>query len=113
MKLRLNCRDCRNHTTETILMLAAFLDAQDAAKMTLQSRRTIVSHLDACLRNNTNFLNHRDKFGAQFLICAVTSFAPFYQSQGRYEEAEQLYERALEGREKQLGWDGSRAGDCL
>ena len=35
------------------------------------------------------------------------------QAQGRYEEAEQLYERALEGREKQLGWDGSRAGDCL
>jgi tetratricopeptide (TPR) repeat protein len=37
------------------------------------------------------------------ILTTVEGLALDYQSQGRYEEAERLYRRALEGREEKLG----------
>ena len=105
MKLRLSPRDRKTSATEAISILAAFIDAKDAVKLALQSKQTIVSHLDASVQNDVSFLTHEDGLGTQYLIHATLSFASFYQSQGRYTEAERLYRRALAGNEKQLGPD--------
>ena len=105
MKLRVSPRDRRTYATEAISMLAAFIDAKDNVKLALQSKQTILSHLDVSVQNDVSFLNHGDGLGTQRLILATLSFASFYHSQGRYTEAEQLYGRALAGSEKQLGPD--------
>jgi len=41
--------------------------------------------------------------GAPDTLGTVENLASVYAHQGRYKEAEQLYERALKGREEQLG----------
>ena len=105
VKLRLSPQDRKTYATEAISALAAFIDTKDAVKLALQSKQTIISHLDASVQNDVSFLTHEDGLGTQYLIHATLSFASFYLSQGRYTEAEQLFGRALAGSEKQLGPD--------
>ncbi|KAI9859482.1 MAG: hypothetical protein M1813_006624 [Trichoglossum hirsutum] len=105
LKLRINLQDRRTYVAEAISMLAAFINVQDAAKLTLQSKQLIVSHLDVSVQNDEKFLSNCDGLGTQYLMRATISFASFYRLQGRYKGAEQLYGRALEGREKQLDPD--------
>ncbi|KAH0551461.1 hypothetical protein GP486_007324, partial [Trichoglossum hirsutum] len=104
LKLRINLQDRRTYAAEAISILAAFIGDQDVAKLALQSKQLIVSHLDVSVQNDAKFLGGGG-LGAQYLMSATASFASFYRLQGRYKEAEQLYGRALDGNEKQLGPD--------
>jgi tetratricopeptide (TPR) repeat protein len=104
VKLRLDPQDRRAYATESMLLLFHYLDSQKIYT-TLQTRRTVLSHLDAALENDRSYLCGGIRLGESSLKGAALRFAGVLSQHGRYREAERLYERVLEGNEKQPGVD--------
>ncbi|OBT50677.1 hypothetical protein VE04_08704 [Pseudogymnoascus sp. 24MN13] len=101
MKLRLNSQDRQRYAMEAISMLDVFIRNRGSIKLTVELKRTIVSHLDASIQNDPSSLE--DGLGTQYLMDTASSFASFYKEQGRYAEAEQLYGQSLQEKENHLG----------
>ena len=105
MKLRLSIQDCQDYAAEAMLILSNYMKTQNSDIMTLQAKQIILSHLDTALENDHIYLVRGIRLGESCLEDPAFVFAGFYQDQGRYEEAEQLYGRALNGYEERLGRD--------
>src|SRR5438874_161662 len=103
MKLRLSSQDRQNYAIEAMLILSQYIDTQASDRMTLQAKQTALYHLDTAVENNHAYLARGIQLGESFLEATAITFATFFMGQGRYKEAERLYERALKGREEQLG----------
>jgi tetratricopeptide (TPR) repeat protein len=102
VKLRISSDARRAFTVEAILILSAFLEMQDINVMAFGTRQTTLSHLEAVLENDKVYLNQEDHLKKRDLLDASSEFAAFCKSQGRYEAAERMAQRALEGYEKAL-----------
>jgi len=103
VKSRISSDARRAFTVEAILVLSAFLEMQDIHIMTFDAKQTTLSHLETALQNDKVYLNQEDRLEKRNLLDAASEFASFFNSQGRYEAAEEMIRRALEGREKALG----------
>src|SRR5436305_1381917 len=101
MKLRLDPRARQDYTIEAIAILSRYIDK--SGRLALRTKQTILSHLDSVLENDGIYLVQGPKLGELSLKAPTLTFASFCIDQGRYKEAERLYERALKGREEQLG----------
>jgi len=102
-KLRLSPEARQKYATEAMLILSEYINAQDAHRRTLQEKQTILSHLNTALENDKACLVQGTRLGELFLRNPAISFAEFFQDQGRYAEAETLYNQVLTECEKQLG----------
>ena len=105
MKLRLGNQDCQDYAAEATLILSNYMDAQNSDRLTLQAKKTILSHLDTALENDRTCLVRGIRLGESSLEFPALVFARFYRDQGWYKEAEQLYGRTLKSMEERLGRD--------
>ena len=103
MKLRLSSQDRQIYAIEAMLILSEYIDTQDSDRMTLQAKQTALYHLDTAVENNHAYLVQGVQLGESILEVPAITFATFFMGQGRYKEAEQLFEQALKGWEEQLG----------
>jgi tetratricopeptide (TPR) repeat protein len=105
MKLRLGIQECQDYAAEAMLILSNYMNSQKSDRLTLLAKQTILSHLDAALENDHTYLIQGIRLGKSSLEVPALVFARFYLYQGRYEEAEQLFGRALKSTEERLGRD--------
>jgi tetratricopeptide (TPR) repeat protein len=103
MKLRLSSQERQSYTIEAMLILSKYIRSQDSNRITLQAKQTTLSHLDTAVENDHAYLVQGIQLGESVLVVPAITFAGFYKYNGRYKEAERLYERVLKGREEQLG----------
>jgi tetratricopeptide (TPR) repeat protein len=103
IKLRLSPQDCQNYVTEAMLILFEYLNTRNSDRLTLHAKQAVLSHLDAALDNYHLYFVRGVRLGESVSENLFLTFAKFYRDQGRYKEAEGLYEQALEGKEEQLG----------
>ncbi len=92
-------------TKEVIIVVTSFFGSRFFSEASVQTKQETLAHLDECLTNDGNFLNHEDGLGSGPLKRSAASFGKFYHEQGRYRSAEDLYKRVLKDNEKQLGHD--------
>jgi tetratricopeptide (TPR) repeat protein len=71
--------------------------------MTFDARRTTLSHLEAVTKNDHEYFTPQSLVQDTAILDAISRFASFLYSLGRYEAAEKLYRRAFEGRIGLLG----------
>jgi tetratricopeptide (TPR) repeat protein len=103
VKLRMEPRDYSNYAIEAIMMLSAYLNTCDITDMTLGMKRTLTSHLSESSKNDNEYLNEANGLGSPGLKFAALNFAKFYQSQGQYKAAEELYGRIVACWETEYG----------
>ncbi|KAI9775232.1 MAG: hypothetical protein M1839_001350 [Geoglossum umbratile] len=82
-----------NYAKEGTSVLMNFIASQRIDNLPLRKRREILSHMDAIVQNQKDLLLSEDEVYS--LENSAECFASFYESQGRYKEAEELYQLAL------------------
>src|SRR5204863_209444 len=88
---------------ELIYALTAYLKSVNVDELPLETNQETSLHLDCCIFHDRELFEGLDNAGLESFPETESLFANVYYSQGRYGEAEQLYSRALAGREKKLG----------
>ncbi|KAI9858972.1 MAG: hypothetical protein M1824_003973 [Vezdaea acicularis] len=87
---------------ESIVALSEYLEDVGDAVLSLEVNQETILHIDACVQNERELLE-RQLLGFEHCPGSGLLFAFFYTGQGRYGEAEELYNRALKGQEEKLG----------
>ena len=87
---------------ELIHALAAYLENIDVKELSLETNQETAQHIDACILSGEDIFEGTCSTSLDSLPKSESLFASFYRDQGRYNEAEKLYERALAGREEKL-----------
>ena len=95
--------EARSRITELTNMLVTFLESHNFNDLLLEANQETTRHVDAWVEANENILQDSYKTALTMPRKSIGLFASLYRSQGRYEAAEQLYRRALEGWEERLG----------
>jgi tetratricopeptide (TPR) repeat protein len=103
LKLRTDRKGRQNYTMETITILTEYINAKDLDTLPFQTKQDLVSHVDVCVRNEREYMEELNGSDVTSPREFAFIFALFYASQGRYKEAEDMYQRALAGYEKALG----------
>ena len=88
---------------EFITTLESYLENVDNSNLTLETKQETLLHINSCVRSNKDLLSGSSRWSLDDRPSAASWFADFYRDQGRYNEAEKLYERALTGSEERLG----------
>ena len=88
---------------EVTNLLATFVRTHDFNYLPLEVNQETTRHIDAWVEANENILQDSYKTILTMHNKSIGLFASVYTNQGRYEEAEKLYLRALEGLEEKLG----------
>jgi tetratricopeptide (TPR) repeat protein len=104
LKLR---REIPFRRTCTILsgsVLKELINFEDADTMQLGPRQYLLAHIDSYLHNQRLYLDSLD-FLDEVVVNQMHWFGYFLQTSSRYNEAEEMYQRALQGYEKALGAD--------
>ena len=71
--------------------------------MSFDTRQTTVSHPEAVTQNDQEYLSQKERDGDAAMLDAMSQFAGFWHSDGRYNAVGDLYRHVLEGREALLG----------
>ncbi len=103
IQLRKSRETRQRFVQESIIMLAYYLGGIDCNDLSWETNQETLLHVDSCVRHDKDLLS-----GSSFRILddypyVALAFGEFYQDQGRYEEAEKLYERALSNNLEKLG----------
>lgn len=106
LKLRRNDSSRQRFTKETIFMLTTYLSESRIDQYPLDTRQVTLSHLDACIQNDSEYLQEGDNLGTGSFRISATRFASFYKRQARYKESKTLCQRVLGATEKELGPNG-------
>lgn len=106
LKFRQNDFSRQRFTKETIFMLTTYVSERQVDRYPLDIRQVTLSHLDACIKNDSEFLQEGDNLGTGPFRLSATRFASFYKRQARYKESKTLCQRVLEAAEKELGPNG-------
>lgn len=106
LKLRRNDSSRQRFTKETIFMLTTYLSESRVDQYPLDTRQATLSHLDACIKNDLEYLQEGDNLGNGPFRLSATRFASFYKRQARYKESKTLCQRVLDAAEKELGPNG-------
>ena len=97
-------KDERQHYAgELITALTAYLKGVDIDLLSLETKQETVSHVDVCIQHDAELLIEHPSKAVNLSFYSACLFAKFYGAQGRYDEAEELYGRALAGSEEELG----------
>jgi tetratricopeptide (TPR) repeat protein len=103
MKLRISSESRQVYTTEATLVLSDFIERQVFYEMVLDTRQATFSHLEAVIRNDQEYFGQQDRLQDTSVLDAISQFANFSESLGRYKVAEELCRRAFDGRKGFLG----------
>jgi tetratricopeptide (TPR) repeat protein len=95
--------ETRSRIIELTNMLATFLETHNFDDLPLEVNQETTRHVEAWVEANENILQDSYETILTMPRKSIGLFASLYWSQGRYEEAERLYRRALEGWEEMLG----------
>ncbi|KAH0551387.1 hypothetical protein GP486_007398 [Trichoglossum hirsutum] len=103
LKLRIDQENRQKYTIEAVMILSSYIDTQDQDIISLRTRLDMLSHVDMCLLNGREYLRGLDESNIASIPDSASTFALLYHNQGRLEDAEAMYQRALTGFEKTLG----------
>jgi tetratricopeptide (TPR) repeat protein len=95
--------ETRSWIIELTNMLATFLETHNFNDLPLEVNQETTRHVGAWVEANENMLQDSYETILTMPRKLIGLFASFYWRQGRYEEAERLRRRALEGWEAKLG----------
>jgi tetratricopeptide (TPR) repeat protein len=95
--------EARSRIIELTNMLATFLETHNFDDLPLEVNQETTRHVEAWVEANENILQDSYETILTMPRKSIGLFASLYRSQGRYEGAERLYRRALEGWEEKLG----------
>ena len=105
LKVRMEQEKQMIYAGEYAKLLTCYIEGIHFDELSLQVKQETLLHIDACMQNDREIVgNPREPALAQQSY-PVALFASCYQISARYDDAEELYERALAGNEKQLGPD--------
>ncbi|KAI4123690.1 MAG: hypothetical protein LQ347_006052, partial [Umbilicaria vellea] len=105
LKLRIDRKSRQHYIIEAKMILADYIDVHDLDTLPFQFKQDLMSHVDAWLQNDQEFLWKSDESDGASTGGHASRFAVLYLKHGRYKEAEAMYNRALSEREKALGPD--------
>ena len=88
---------------EFITTLESYLKNVDNNKLSLETKQETLLHIDSCVGHNKELLSGTSSSSLEDRPAAVSWFVSLYEYQGRYNEAEELCERALMNSEEKLG----------
>ncbi|KAH0566241.1 hypothetical protein GP486_000362 [Trichoglossum hirsutum] len=100
VQLRIPLLERQKYTIAAIEMLTQTIEATPKEKHSLEVKREILAHLDACLENDKAFLDAEGRLGLTSLRQPAVVFAGYYNGMARYQEAEDLFKRVLAGNKK-------------
>lgn len=95
--------ETRSWIIELTNMLATFLETHNFNDLPLEVNQETTRHVGAWVEANENMLQDSYETILTMPRRSIGLFVSLYQSQGRYEEAERLYQQALEVWEEKLG----------
>ncbi len=100
IKLRQSIEMRRQFAQEALMMLSSFLNDINLDNLSLVVKQETILHLDSCLGNDQEFLQQSNN---EYDLGWLSMFSWFYLRQGRYDEAELLFKRALADDEEKQG----------
>ncbi|KAH0538196.1 hypothetical protein FGG08_005212 [Glutinoglossum americanum] len=103
LKLRTDLEGRQKYTIEAMVILTNYVDMRDQDLLPLQIKMYMISHVDACLQNDKEYLPELDESDFVSLRGSAFTFASLYRDHCRYQAAEAMYQRALTGYERALG----------
>ncbi|KAI9775123.1 MAG: hypothetical protein M1839_001434 [Geoglossum umbratile] len=98
LRLDLQCR--KEFVVEAVMAVTHLIDAETNPSTSLQQKREIVSQIDACIQNDAEFLDWENQLGSERMRYPAIKFGIFYNTQGRYKDAELMFGRILERYER-------------
>ena len=113
LKLRTDRKSRQHYITEAKMILAGYIDVQDLDTLPFQFKQDIISHVDAWLQNDQEFLWESDESDVASAGDSANAFAFLYDKYGQYKEAEAMYNQALMEKEKVLGPDHTSTLDTV
>ncbi|KFY16426.1 hypothetical protein V492_01335 [Pseudogymnoascus sp. VKM F-4246] len=96
IQMRITAEQRRLYIHEAIQILTAFITQNLEGTIALAKRREILSHLDAIMVADAQYLPKGKQLGYDTLRPASHLFATFYDTSGRFKEAEELLKRILD-----------------
>ena len=103
LRVRRNREEQRLYGREFTALLTGYIEGVEFDELDLEVKQETISHIDACARNDRETLRELYGPAMECRSYSASVFASCYRSNGGYDEAEELYERALAGREEKLG----------
>src|SRR5436305_7774428 len=102
IKLRKSQFKQQHMVMELIHTLTAYLKEIDVKELSLGTNQETALHIDSCILSDKDIFEGSSSASPELLSESESLFASFYRDQGRYNEAEKLYERALAENEEKL-----------
>lgn len=109
IRLRKNHDVQQQFAAEAIIALAQYLKKTDHfSLLDLESKQEISLHIDACIQHEKALVEVLANSSPGYDPDPAIEFASVYNMQGRHDEAEKLFKRALTRYEEQLGFQHKR-----
>ena len=105
LKVRTEREKQISYAEECAEFLTCYIKGVRFDELNLQVKQETLLHIDACMQNDREIMGNPRGSAIAHRNYSTILFASYYQSSGRYDDAEKLYKRALAGREEQLGPD--------
>ncbi|KAL9041630.1 MAG: hypothetical protein Q9214_004041, partial [Letrouitia sp. 1 TL-2023] len=105
LKARKEREEQKSFAEEFTGLLTWYIEGVSFNELNLQVKQETLQHIHACVQNNKEIAGSLHRSVPEHRSYSLSLFASCYQSSGRYDDAEELYKRALTGNEEQLGPD--------
>ena len=105
LKVRKEREELKLYAEEFAGLLKCYIGGIRFGGLNLQVKQETLLHINACVQNDGEIIGDLCESALEHRSYSLSLFASCYQSSGRYDDAEELYKRALAGREEQLGPD--------
>ena len=96
LRLRLSESEDLEYAREAIQQVTASVEAQYNEETSLETRRILISHIDACMENEKESLHGDPDLGLFSPGDSASAFASVYNVHGRFEDARSLYVSLLD-----------------
>ncbi|MCJ1334712.1 hypothetical protein MMC10_011424 [Thelotrema lepadinum] len=103
LKVRSNREEQRLFVRDFTTTLTCYLEEADFDKLDLDTKQETLLHIDACGNSDQEILGEIFGMPSVCRSYSASLFASCYHSDGQFDEAEELYKRALAGNEEKLG----------
>jgi tetratricopeptide (TPR) repeat protein len=110
LKLRRDTTFGRAYTLLSGAVLEEIILHEDTDAMQLGPRQYLLAHMDSCLHNQRLYL-HSSDFIDEEVLERLHTYGLFLERNNRYDDAEEMYRRTLQGKEKVLGLEHTSTFD--